>query len=309
VFALKSAFGGGARRGYSPREGVSESLVVPRFLRRPVRMLSRLDEIEMRIPRFAATGLSLALLAGFSIHGAYLGGYMPAVMQAVSARTGFAVTDIRVSGDEQTSEIDVLDQLQLNGWTALVGFNADAARERLMALPWVESATVRKIYPDAIEVAISERKPFAIWQHGDELTIIEADGKPIAPFDGRTGRDLPLVIGDGAPETAAAFVAEISAFPSLAGQIKAYNRVADRRWDVYLANGVRIKLPERDLDGAVQELLALDASQGILSRDVLSVDMRFSERLVVQLTPEAVERRTAQMEAEKKAAKKAGRQI
>ena len=308
MFALRSATGG-RHKGYGPREGMSETLVVPRFLRRPMRMLSRLEEIEARIPRFAASGMTAALLAGASLYGATLGGHMPAVMQAVTARTGFAVADIRISGDTQTSEIDVLDQLQLNGWTALVGFSADAARERLLTLPWVESATVRKIYPDAIEVALVERKPFAIWQHGDELTVIESDGRPIAPFDGRNARDLPLVIGMGAPERAASFVAEMSAYPELASQVKAYVRVANRRWDVHLASGVQIKLPEGDVDGAIKELLALDQSQGLLSRDIAAVDLRFAERFIVQLTPGAVERRTAQLEAEKKAAKKAGRQI
>lgn len=309
MFALRSGFPNGSRRSFRPGEQFHESLVVPRFLRRPMRMLSRLEDVEARIPRFAATGLSVALLVASGIYGGIVGGHMPAVMQAVTARTGFAVTDIRVSGDHQTSEIDVLGQLQLSGWTALVGFSADAARERLLELPWVEAATVRKIYPDAIEVAISERVPFAVWQHGNDLTVIQADGRPIAPFDGRNVRDLPLVIGAGAPQKAAAFMAELAAYPKLAGEVKAINLVAERRWDLYLANGVRIKLPENDFHGAIKELLALDAEQGLLSRDIAAVDLRFKERFIVQLTPGAMERRVAQLEAEKKAAKKAGKRI
>ncbi len=292
-----------------PGERASEAFVVPRFLRRPVRMLSRLDELEARMPRFAVTGITFVLLVSASAYGAYLGGHMPAVMQAVSARTGFAVADIRISGDDQTSELDVLAQLQLDGWTALVGFNADAARERLMELPWVEGATVRKIYPDAIEVALIERKPFALWQQGHELTIIEGDGRPIAPFAGRTGRELPLVIGTGAPQKAAQFVKEMAAYPQLVDRVKAYVRIADRRWDLHLASGVQIKLPETDVDAAIKELLDLDATQGLLSRDIAAVDMRLAERVIVELTPGAVERRTAQLEAEKKAAKRAGRSI
>lgn len=307
MFALKSASQGRAQDGVDPRGGAADAFVVPRYLRRPVRMLSRLDDIEARIPRFAATGLSLALIAGFSVYGAIMGGHAPAVMQAVSARTGFAVTDIRVSGDDETSELDVLAQLQLDGWTALVGFSADSARDRLLELPWVENVAVRKIYPDAIEVALTERKPFAIWQHANELTVIEADGRAIAPFVVGRPTKLPLVIGAGAPVTAAAFVAEMNAYPALANRVRAYVRIADRRWDLHLDNGVQIKLPEDNVDGAVRELLAMDAEQSLLSRDILSVDLRFDERIAVKLTPEAVERRTAQLEAEKKAAKKAGR--
>src|SRR5690606_12257848 len=103
------------------------------------------------------------------LYGAYVGGHMPAVAQAVTARTGFAVDEIRVVGHKETSEIDILGQLGLDGWTALVGFNAEAARERVAALPWVEVASVRKVYPHEIEVRVREREPFAIWQHGREL--------------------------------------------------------------------------------------------------------------------------------------------
>ncbi len=74
---------------------------------------------------------------------------------------GFAVDQVRVSGNKETSEIDILERLDLDGWTSLVGFDAEAARARITGLPWVKVAAVRKIYPDALEVRIEEREPFA----------------------------------------------------------------------------------------------------------------------------------------------------
>ena len=234
---------------------------------------------------------------------------MPSVVQGVAAHGGFAVDDVRMAGNKETSDIDVLEKLELTGWTSLVGFDADAARERIAGLPWVESASVRKIYPDVLEVTIEERKPFAIWQHGRELSLIDAEGRIIAPFRQERFATLPLVIGRGANERAAEFLSRLDRVPGLAARTKALIRVADRRWDLRLDNGIAIRLPEFGEDAAVDEIARLDREQGILSRDIAAVDMRLEDRLVVQLTPDAVVRREAALKEQEKLRGKPGKRI
>lgn len=284
-----------------------DNMVLPKWLRRPARLLNRLNDGDMAVPRYAATALTAAFLAATGLYGTWLGGHMPAVAQAVTARTGFAVDEVRVVGHRETSEIDILGQLGLDGWTSLIGFNAEAARDRVAELPWVETATVRKVYPDGIEVQVQEREPFAIWQHGSELSVIERNGRIIAPFAGGRLAGLPQVIGVGAERDAAAFLEKLGAYPQLAGRVRAYVRVGERRWDLKLDNGITVKLPEVDEDEAIAGLLDVDRKRGLLSRDIAAVDMRLADRLVVQLTPGAMERRTAELEAQAKARKKAGR--
>jgi cell division protein FtsQ len=163
---------------------------------------------------------------------------------------------------------------------------------------------VRKVYPDTLEVRIEERKPFAIWQHGSQLTVVERNGDVIAPFGAGRHAVLPLVIGYGAAEDAAPFVDKIKALPELASRVKGYIRVAERRWDIRLENGITLKLPESGEDEALAEVLRLDREGGLLSRDITSVDMRLSDRVVVQLTPDAAVRREAALDERAKAAKR-----
>ena len=217
---------------------------------------------------------------------------------------GFAVDQVRVTGHSETSEIDILERLDLDGWTSLIGFDADLARQHIAELPWVKVASVRKVYPDTLEVRIEERKPFAIWQHGRQLTVVERSGKVIAPFAGGRHSVLPLVIGYGAADHAAGFVDKIRQFPELASRVKGYIRVAERRWDLRLENGITIKLPERREDEAIAEVLKMDREDGLLSRDIASVDLRLDDRLVIGLTPEAALRRTAALAEQAKAARK-----
>ncbi|TIV77437.1 MAG: FtsQ-type POTRA domain-containing protein, partial [Mesorhizobium sp.] len=185
--ALRWGQGNGGNAAGSALFGVPLSFdrfVLPRQLRRPVRVLARLCGGEYEAPRFSAAILSAALIASSSAYGAFLGGYSDSVVQGITARTGFAVDQIKVVGNRQTSEIDVLDRLGLDGWTSLIGFDAEAARERIATLPWVEGAAVRKIYPHTLEVRIEEREPFALWQQGASVSVIERSGEVIAPFSG-----------------------------------------------------------------------------------------------------------------------------
>ncbi|MEP9371809.1 cell division protein FtsQ/DivIB [Mesorhizobium sp. KR1-2] len=290
------------RRARSGLFGVlfsADGFVLPRWLRKPVRVLARLFKGDFTAPRFAATILSAVFLAATGVYGAYEGGHMPAVVQAITARSGFAVDQIRVVGHHETSEIDVLEKLGLDGWTSLIGFDADKARERIAELPWVEVASVRKVYPDTLEVKIEERKPFAVWQRGNELFVVERDGRVIAPFTGGRHVALPLVVGYGAAGNAADFLAKMRRYPELASRVKGYIRVSERRWDLWLENGITVKLPEDGEDLALADLVNMDREVGLLSRDIAAVDMRLSDRLVVQLTPEAMLRRDAALTEQK----------
>ncbi|MCL4864071.1 MAG: cell division protein FtsQ/DivIB, partial [Caldilineaceae bacterium] len=85
---------------------------------------------------------------------------------------------------------------------------------------------------------------FAVWQNDGQLTVIERDGAPIAPFAGTRHASLPLVVGKGAPQAASAFVAKVAQRPALAAKVSGYVRVGERRWDLQVDGRIRVMLPE-----------------------------------------------------------------
>jgi len=309
VFALRSAQKGALplRPASSGSAFLRERFVLPRWLRRPARLALRLGRGDFEPPRFAATWCTGVLFALTGLYGSYVAGTLPEVMQGVTARTGFAVEQVRVVGHRETSEIDVLDRLGLDGWPSLVGFSAQHARDAISGLPWVKSATVRKVYPSTLEIRLEERQAFAVWQRGSTLSVIGEKGNVIAPFRGGHHSALPLVVGAGAAEVASGFVAMVHDYPSIASRVKGYVRVGGRRWDLRLDNGVTVRLPAADQEAALSRLVALDRQGGLLGKDIVSVDLRIEDRVVVKLTPEAAEARQAELEKRGKALKKAGR--
>ena len=157
---------------------------------------------------------------------------------------------------------------------------------------------------------IEEKQAFALWQQGSSVSIVQETGEVITEFSGGRHAALPLLVGMGAARDGIAFVNEVRGFPHVASRVKGYIRVAERRWDLRLDNGITVRLPEQEPATAIADLIAIDRDNGILSRDVAVIDMRFADRLIVQLTPEAAERREVSLKEQEKAAKsKAGKRI
>lgn len=286
-----------------------EGRVLPRPMRRVVRFVVSLCSGRIAIPQHAGKVSLAGFYSAVAFYGIIVGGHGPAVVQAVTAGAGFAVEDVLVSGNRQTSEIDILQLLGLDGSTGLLGLDIAVARQALADMPWVESVEVRKVYPRAVEVVLRERQAYGIWQHGTELSLIEKSGSVIAPLRDNKFASLPLFVGRDAETAAAAVELEFARFPDIASRVKAFVRVAGRRWDIHLDNGVVVKLPEDDVGAALAKLSRLDAEQQLLARDIAAIDMRLADRTTIQLTPEAQERRLAALEERRKMLKKAGQSI
>ena len=282
---------------------------LPKILRKPVRSLARLASGQVIFPRHIGTLSAFLFLLATGVYGTTVSGQSSTVLQAATAHIGFGINEVNMSGRKETSEIDVLGALELNGNSSLIGFSTDMARERLVALPWVASAEVSKLYPNGLSIKLVERKPFAIWQHDEELSLIEEDGHLIVPFAHQNYAGLPLVTGNGAEREAKYLVPAVAAIPELKSRVKAQMLVAGRRWDIRLDNGVTIQLPEGDPADALKQLAKMDSATGLLSKDIELVDMRVPDRTVVRLTASAMTVREAELKKQADAAKKAEKHI
>lgn len=298
-----------SRAGISAASPAGEAVVLPRPLRRVTRFALGLCSGRIGIPQYVGRLSFVGYCSFVGIYGVVAGGHGAQVAQSLTSFAGFAIEDVKVAGNEQTSEIDILQLLGLDGTTSLISLDIDAARDQLSRLPWVESAEVRKVYPSTIQVALRERKAYGIWQHGTELSLIERNGSVIGPLRDNKFATLPLFVGRDAETAAASVEQEFAKWPQIAGRVKAFIRVASRRWDIHLDNGVVVKLPEESLDDALALLSKLDAEQQVLARDIAAIDLRLPDRTTIQLTPEAQARRQVVLEQRAKALKKAEQSI
>jgi cell division protein FtsQ len=91
--------------------------------------------------------------------------------------------------------------------------------------------------------------------------------------------------------------------PPMRKLVQASVLVAQRRWNLLLRSGLEVKLPEDDAEQAIARLLTLDRDKKLLSRDILTVDLRLPDRVAVRLSDAAAKAREEAVAKREKAEK------
>lgn len=250
--------------------------------------------LESRLPRGAGTMMVAALMLATATYGAVRGGHADGIASgfaeardSVANTIGFRIDSIALTGQKQLTREEILAIAGVTGRSSLLFLDADEARRRLKANPWIADATVLKLFPDRLHVAITERRAFALWQIKGRLQVIARDGVVVEPFVAPHVAHLPLVVGKGANAKAFAFLAIMDRHPQLQELVHAYVLVAERRWNLRLKSGIDVRLPEADAEKAIETLIALDRDNKLLTRDIASIDLRNADRVAVRLSDEA----------------------
>ncbi len=201
---------------------------------------------------------------------------------ALSVDAGLGVNDVLVEGRNRTSAERMLQTLGVRRGFPILAFDPDAAKVELEALPWVKTAAVERRFPGDVYVRIVERQPLALWQHDGNTAVIDQAGDLIPNVRPERFHKLPLVVGADAPEHTAALLEVVASEPHLGDLVTAAVRVSGRRWNLKLQGGIDVQLPETDAASAWAQLAQIEREQGVLERDVVVIDLRLPDRLVVQ---------------------------
>ncbi|MEQ9349654.1 MAG: FtsQ-type POTRA domain-containing protein [Alphaproteobacteria bacterium] len=242
-------------------------------------------------------GITVAGALAVTLSGAWLwhDGGVTALNQSLAQATnqaaramGLRVESILVSGRQETSQAALLAAIGVRRGDSLVGSDTGAIRRQVEALPWVASAAVARHLPDTLYVTIAERRPVAFWQASGQLVLIDATGVRIEAIASglpvpRRFAHLPVVAGDGGLDHLSELLAMMADAPDIASQVTGAVRVSERRWNLRLSTGVNLLLPEAGPTAALQRLRQVDHAHGLLSRDILSIDLRLPDRVIIRL--------------------------
>jgi cell division protein FtsQ len=253
---------------------------------------------ERYLPSRAGVIATVLLLLGSAGFGIVKGGHLDDLIStlsdtrnAIANSAGFRITTVVINGRKQLTQDEVLAIGGVNGRSSLLFLDAAAVRDKLKANPWIGEATVLKLYPGQLQIDITERSAFALWQQDGRLSVIADDGAVLEPYLSHRFVSLPLVVGKGAETHARDFLALLARYPQVSSVTKAAIFVGERRWNLRLKDGLDIRLPENDVGNALAALSRLDKEDRLFSRDIVAIDMRLPDRLTVQLSEDAAKAR------------------
>ncbi len=269
--------------------------------------------LRNQLPRGAGVTAAALIVMASIVYGAIKGGHVPTAIAALKdARdqaanaAGFRIASLALTGNVHVSREEVLAVAGVTGRTSLLFLDVEATRERLKTSPWIGDATVLKLFPGELQIRITEREAFALWQKDGRVAVIADDGTVLEPYITPGLVKLPLVVGRGAEKRAKAFLALLDRYPEIRDQVRASILVGDRRWNLRLRNGLDVRLPEAEVTAALERLVALDREAKLISRDITAIDLRLPDRVTVRLSPAAAQARSDALKDKKPQAKKGG---
>lgn len=171
--------------------------------------------------------------------------------------------------------------------TNFISADMQAIRRAVEALPWVASATVERVWPDAVDIDVVERRPYARWGDGALLT---EQGVLFAPKNAASFTQLPKLTG---PEGRHPKVLEIgkgiqTELEDQSLDLAEFDINSREAWTITLTSGTVIELGRSE---QLKKLRRFLKTLPALGRErfgaVAGVDLRYPNGFAVAWKPDA----------------------
>ena len=208
-------------------------------------------------------------------------------MAEMAGRAGFEVKRIEVAGIDRMERMTVYAIATDQQSMAMPLVDLEDVRRRLMDQPWIAEARVSRRLPDTLLIDIVERKPAAVWQNQQQLSLIDGSGVVLEPVALEAMPKLPLVIGPNANLQTTALRTLLGGAPALSPMVAGATWVGNRRWDLRFQSGETLALPEgeREARHSLIKFAKLDGTERLLGRGFVRFDMRIPGKFVVRVPP------------------------
>lgn len=222
------------------------------------------------------------------------------------------VRSVAVHGPGLEPERDEADRARVEEILAYAGvepglplfaIDIDAVAARVLEHPFVAAATVRRVPPDGIEIAVETRAPRAVLA-ADGLYLVDGKGQVMKTARPGDGLDLPVVTGIAAADVASGQALDVLAAAvdlleahvragSPGGEASEVSLIPGVGFELVLEDGTRVRVGDDGPEAMTAKLARLDAvvrrlsAEGRRASFIYLDDERRPERAAVRLRPEA----------------------
>ena len=186
------------------------------------------------------------------------------------------ISIIAESHDHDLSAIEIAAKSALRAPTRALDLTIQ--NNRILAVPGVRNVATRRMPNGTLRVRVEMHQTVAQWTDGLAFYPLAADGTTV---------DIPSEIrDDGAIVFRGTLPEDISditnATQPIATMVDYLEWIENRRWNIITQNGITVMLPEENPTAAIRELISLNERQNILGRDIKTIDMRDTARILVK---------------------------
>jgi len=207
--------------------------------------------------------------------------------------------NIQVLGVHNVSRAQVLDVFSSDLDRNIFFVPLDERKKQLQEIPWIESATVMRLLPNRLNIAVSERTPVAFVEINSHIALIDARGVVMEMPAGQSASggnySFPVIVGTTEAEPLSVRAARMAIYERLMHELDSGGTQYSRDLsDVDLSDPDDVKATVSDPQGAVLVHLGssnfLERFQVYVSHvqewrtqfhPLRSVDLRYQHQVIV----------------------------
>lgn len=166
--------------------------------------------------------------------------------------------------------------------TPTYGVRLDDILARILTVPDIDDAGVRRMPNGSIQIRVRMRTIIAAWTDGEYYYPLGANGVKIdRPSDDRPEKSL--VFRGNLPDDIGQITAAVINAPKIMAAVDYLEWIDARRWNLVMKSGATVQLPEKNATVAINALADLDKKTNILTREIKTLDLRDQERTFVKI--------------------------
>ena len=155
--------------------------------------------------------------------------------------------------------------------------NSEKIEKNLKNQSFIESFSIKKIYPNTLKLKVIEKTPIAILQNKKKKFYVSNKGDLIKFKEIEKYNDLPTVFGNGQNFYSLYLDLQNIEFPL--EMIKSFYFFESGRWDLIMADGKTIKLPIKDYLSSLENFIL---SKSLNSFEKYKIfDYRIKDQLIL----------------------------
>ena len=205
-----------------------------------------------------------------------------ATYQLSSSMLDRQIRSIEVSGPfQRVTALQIEEAISDDLEDGFVSADLADIQKRIVAMPWIDSATVARRWPSRLRIKVTEQVPAAIW---GESGLLNVRGELFVDSVRHVPAELPRLSGpDGrSGDVARRYLNVRDRLIPVGLDLRRVHLDPRGAWEMTLQNGVEIRLGRREIEDRTELFLDIVADI-ITSRaaDIEYVDMRYSNGFTI----------------------------
>ena len=156
----------------------------------------------------------------------------------------FSIQTIEIEGNSILNSDEIIQNLNFLYRENLFFLNLKDIKKNLKNETFIESFSLKKIYPNILKITIVEKKPVVVLQNKKKKFYISDKGDFIDFQDIEVYRNLPTVFGNG--KFFYSLYQDLQNIKFPLETIKSFYFFESGRWDLVMYDDKMIKLPNKD---------------------------------------------------------------